>query len=298
LNQPAGESTVTAIGVTSGKSATTGLTVTALVAAVSVAHATGGAIKANEDIKITVTGFPSNADMTYHLDSIKITVTGASTKTDGNGDLEVTYKLPVSTAGGTHSLTASGGGCSKTVTFESEAQSSYIKLTIDGQAATEGRAGQTLKVSGENYIDTGSSTVTLTFGDIQIPGAKDLDLTSGSFSVNYTLPEKADVPDGIYIVKAVTSESEEATASFRLDNTAPAVPTVSTASTARSVTVSWTEAQETDASSYHVYRKGKGTDDWTEIASYSTGYTISYTDTLTPKTDREKTFVYGVTVTD
>ena len=289
LHQSEGDVTVYAYGVSSGKSASAVITVNAAVPVVEVEPVAGEIIRGNEDIYISVSDFPPHTQMAYYLDSSKITVSGDSTSTDSVGELQVSYTMPVYTVSGTHSITASGGGYSDSVSFAAEAQTSVLRIS-----AAEGKAGQTITISGSNYIDSGSSTADIYFGDTVISNDEDLD--NGSFSVNYVLP--SDLPDGIYIIKAVTSESEEGSASFRMDNTAPAVPEVTAVKSARSITVSWTESSDTDTAGYKVFRKAEGIDEWgAAIAGYGTGIT-SYSDELGQGIEIGTEYTYGVSAFD
>ncbi|NLV22556.1 MAG: hypothetical protein GXY49_11305, partial [Syntrophomonadaceae bacterium] len=276
VQQAVGTATIRAVGIVSGKSASRDLTITALAPQVTAAAAVGDTLRAGEYMTIQVSGFPANTDMIFTLDAVRITVEGTP-KTNAAGAVTVSYKLPAATAGGTHRLTASGGGFTDTFDFTAEAQTSVLKLSdAQGKAVTEGKAGQTIIISGDNYLMAGSgdTTAVIEIGSVVIAS---IVLQNGSFSRNYTIP--ADLADGNYTVKVTTSEEEEAGAGLRVDNTAPGVPVTTVEASFRTLTVRWTAPADTDLAGYNIYRRSNATDPWVKVAEANIN-TTAYTDML------------------
>ncbi|NLO21434.1 MAG: PKD domain-containing protein, partial [Syntrophomonadaceae bacterium] len=290
LKQAAGSIALRAVGLSSGKTAEADLTVGSIVPGASVTPSSGDTIRAGEYITISAIGFPSHTDLLFSLDAITITVEGL-VETNANGDLSVSYRLPASTASGTHRILVSGGGYWTSFEFAVEAQTSVLKLS-----ASEGRAGQSIRISGDNYLmaTEGDTTAQIVIGSTVISDS--LILSGGSFSLDYTI--SADLADGNYIIKVSTSEQEEASAGFRVDNTAPLMEEVVAQASTRSITVSWPIPSDTDLNGFKVYRKSRPEDPWGQaITSLSSTYT-SYTQTLGEGIELNQTYIYGVSAYD
>ncbi|MFA9422012.1 MAG: CARDB domain-containing protein, partial [Sedimentibacter sp.] len=290
VNQSPGTAEVKVIGLKYGKIVQNNITINATEPFVSILPSSGSTIRGGESVTINLSGYPSNANISFYLDAVKINVEGGSTTTNSEGALTVTYNLPISISNGAHNLIATGSNASYAVEFDVEAQTSVLLLS-----KTEGKVGDLVTISGNNYLmaTTGDTTVQVEFGNSIIETAAVV--TEGSFSVGYIIPEET--LDGIYTVKIITSEQEEASASFRIDSTAPTIPVVIVQSGVKSITIDWIGVHDSDLAGYKVYRKLLVTDDWTEIADLEKTRT-TYTQTLGQGIEIGTTYIYGVSSYD
>ena len=244
----AGTYEVKVLGKSSAAVATQNITLAGIAASLVLTPESDG-FKAAQNINIALSGFPAERNAYFTLDKIEIAVTGDTLITDSNGNLVVHYTLPAKFATGNHNLTASVAGTSKAFTFYAEAQSSSLILSIGNQITSIGKSGQILKIQGKNYEGDGNTTADIYFDETKI--AEGLNIVSGNFVYEYTLPNK---DSGTYQVAVRTTAGEEASASFLIDNTPPAVPEPVATVTERKIKLNWLPSADTDTAKYRLLR--------------------------------------------
>jgi hypothetical protein len=157
-----------------------------------------------DSVTVSGTGFGEEVDFTIELDDDEV----VSDETDDDGSFQVSFTVPVKSAG-TYDVEAS----------DDDKNKDTVNLTVVAGAQlsqTTGNVGDTFTISGKGF--TPNSSVTITLGNKQTTASTDAD---GKFSASAT------VPGGQNGAQTVTASdgTNTVTATFTVESTAPPAPT-------------------------------------------------------------------------
>ncbi len=221
------------VQVTAGSLASAGFSI--VDASLSLGASSG---HVGDAVTVTGTNFAAGSSVSITFDGTVV----ATPTADASGGFTATFNVPTA-AGGTHTVVASSGAISKSTTFTVTANVSVTPAT--------GNVGTQVTLSGTGFNANANVTITYNGSALQSGTAMTTN-AAGALTVSFQVPAS---PSGARTV-AVSDGVNSASATFVMEATAPAAPTLTSPVNASQekgiVTFDWSDV--TDVSSPVTYR--------------------------------------------
>ncbi len=221
------------VQVTAGSLASAGFSI--VDASLSLGASSG---HVGDAVTVTGTNFAAGSSVSITFDGTVV----ATPTADASGGFTATFNVPTA-AGGTHTVVASSGAISKSTTFTVTANVSVTPAT--------GNVGTQVTLSGTGFNANANVTITYNGSALQSGTAMTTN-AAGALTVSFQVPAS---PSGARTV-AVSDGVNSASATFVMEATAPAAPTLTSPVYASQekgiVTFDWSDV--TDVSSPVTYR--------------------------------------------